>query len=104
MIGREGARIDWIVKQDPWYLNLSTTRRAIIDMILNMMHHWWMGLLLVLYTPWVETQWFGWGLASNDIPDIPTRIVVKYGYLVGKVKEKITKKVVVMTGNLDATG
>ena len=79
--GRAGANLDQIVKTSQWYIGLVGPMKALVDVVLDCLHHWWIGMMLVLYTPYLETQWFGWGLVSSDTIDIPVRVMKTLSYL-----------------------
>ena len=67
---QEGA---WFAEQSPWVQNL-------VKRLLNFLHHWWGGALIMLYGPtylpqWpVQVYWFGAGIFVDDLPDLYVRV------------------------------
>jgi len=68
-----GKEVDQTIKNSEWFKNLEGWQRETLSRMLASVHHFWLGLLLVIYTPWEETVWFGWGLFVSDLPDVPNR-------------------------------
>ena len=79
--GRAGAKTDNIVKRSEWYSKLSKTKKKIVGMFLEFLHHFWIGLLLMVYATCPEMYWFGYGLFIDDLPDIPSRFIEWFKYL-----------------------
>lgn len=53
----------------------------LISMLLDFLHHFWIGLLLMVYNaPTTATYWFGYGLFVDDLPDLPPRFVKMFIY------------------------
>lgn len=84
LFGRSfGKELDHDIQGTQWYKNLPEEWRWIVKRLLDFLHHWWMGLFLVVYASQftllhlkeVEVTWFGWGLFADDIPDIPARLL-----------------------------
>ena len=76
--GRAFKGFDEEIQDQPWFKNLVWWQRKLVEIILDITHHWWIGMLMVLYVPYEEAVWLGWGLVADDIIDIPTNI---YSYL-----------------------
>ena len=72
-----GKQLDQDIQESDWFKGLIPVVQWVIKRALNVTHHWWVGLLLVLYVPYEEAVWFGWGLVVDDLPDLPFR----YGLL-----------------------
>ena len=69
-----GKRIDQEIQTTEWFKNKPTWLRWIIKRLLDFLHHWWVGALLMCYFPNIpEIYWFGAGLLTDDLPDIPRR-------------------------------
>lgn len=78
-----GKQLDQDIQGSDWYKNLHPNARWILKRVLDFTHHWWIGLLLVVYSYritwswWIlraeEIYWFGWGLFVDDLPDVPRR-------------------------------
>jgi hypothetical protein len=83
-----GKKTDYNIKQSEWFKNLKDWQKEVVSKSLDFLHHWWMGLYLVVYgvtapqalisifpmLSRVATYWFGWGLFVDDLPDLPDRI------------------------------
>lgn len=88
MLGRAGAQTDHIVKQSQWFQGLSSTEQKIMEIVLNFLHHFWIGMLFMIYAIEpikTEMYWFGAGLFVDDIPDIPARFRKWFSYLATKL-------------------
>ena len=71
-----GKKLDWDVINGDWFKSLSPLMQNIVARILDCTHHWWIGALLMLYSPamfGVILYWFGAGLLLDDLPDVPPR-------------------------------
>jgi len=69
-----GKRLDQEIQTTEWFKNKPKWLRWIIKRLLDFLHHWWLGALLMCYFPNVpELYWFGAGLLIDDLPDIPRR-------------------------------
>jgi len=69
-----GKRLDVQIQATGWFRSLSPLARWAVKRALDATHHWWIGLLLVVYAPHVpELYWLGWGLFYDDLPDVPRR-------------------------------
>ena len=71
-----GKQLDHDIQKDPWFKTLSPMWQGTVKRLLDTLHHWWMGALLMVYcvnTP--ELYWLGWGVFVDDIPDIPPRLI-----------------------------
>lgn len=84
-----GKQLDQEIQQTPWFKKLKPWEKWIVKRLLDFLHHWWIGALLMLYCAdpievWLmpgtfinvlkELYWFGAGLLLDDMPDIPRRI------------------------------
>ncbi|GAJ07454.1 unnamed protein product, partial [marine sediment metagenome] len=72
-----GKQLDQDIQASDWYKEQPQLNRWIIKRVLDVTHHWWIGMLLVIYSGAEEVIWFGWGLVVDDLPDLPFR----YGLL-----------------------
>jgi hypothetical protein len=68
-----GKKFDLTIKATAWYKSLSPIPKWLIESLLNSTHHFWIGLLLMIYITRPEIYWLGAGIAVDDIPDIPRR-------------------------------
>ena len=80
-----GKQLDQDIQTSMWFSTLNEVQQNILKRLLDVMHHWWMGLLLVIYATNsftligqavnvnAELVWFGWGMVVDDLPDIPFR-------------------------------
>lgn len=69
-----GKKLDNEIKKTEWYKGQATLPKWLIAHTLDFLHHFWMGLLLMVYfSEYPEIFWFGAGLLVDDIPDIPAR-------------------------------
>lgn len=70
-----GKQLDQGIQADPWFKRRHRVWRELLRRILDFTHHFWVGLLLVVYLPDIpEAVWFGWGLFVDDMPDLPRRV------------------------------
>jgi len=69
-----GKRFDEDIKNSEWFKKLNGWKRWIVERLLDFTHHWWVGALLMLYSPYPQLYWFGVGIFLDDIPDIPRRL------------------------------
>jgi len=79
--GRGGAKSDNIVKESDWYKKRGPITQKIINGLLDFTHHFWIGMLLMVYAVNPEMYWFGMGLFIDDLPDIPPRFIKWFNYL-----------------------
>jgi hypothetical protein len=73
-----GKKLDWDVINTEWFKSLSPIMQNVVSRLLDCTHHWWIGALLMLYSPamfGVILYWFGAGLLLDDLPDIPQRFI-----------------------------
>ena len=77
-LGRGFKGFDQDFQQSDWFKKLNCCHQKAVKTTLDVTHHWWMGILMVLYTPWEETIWFGWGLIIDDLPDVPARFGIDF--------------------------
>jgi hypothetical protein len=68
-----GKRLDQDIQASEWFMKQPELNKWIFKRLLDVTHHWWIGMLMVLYLPYEECIWFGWGLVVDDIPDLPFR-------------------------------
>ena len=77
-----GKSLDQDIQGTDWFNQQSKLRQWIIKRLLDFLHHWWIGALLMILAPqitWNPTlaqglYWFGAGLFIDDLPDIPPRL------------------------------
>ena len=83
MFGRSfGKQLDHTIMDDPFIKSLRPVWQWLIGAILNFLHHFWIGLLLMVYYPNTLLYWIGFGLFIDDIPDIPKPFVKWFSYLI----------------------
>jgi len=69
-----GKRLDLEIQSTQWFRKKPVWLRWILKRLLDAIHHWYIGALLMIYFPNVpELYWFGTGLFVDDLPDIPRR-------------------------------
>ena len=69
-----GKHLDQQIQRTEWFKKKSKFLRWLIKRLLDAIHHWWIGALLMCYFPYSpEIYWFGAGLFIDDLPDIPRR-------------------------------
>lgn len=69
-----GKRLDQEIQASYWFRRRSPVVRGTIRRLLDCTHHFWIGLLLMVYSQGgEEVFWFGCGLFVDDWPDIPRR-------------------------------
>jgi len=68
-----GKQMDQEIVKSDWFKRRGRLSQEIIKRLLDATHHFWIGLLLMLYAPCPEVYWFGLGLFMDDWPDIPRR-------------------------------
>jgi len=82
MFARSFKNIDHFIKESEWYAALDKLGQFLVGGILDFFHHFWMGLLIMIYYPQPqECYWFGYGLFLDDLPDIPARFRKYFDYL-----------------------
>jgi len=69
-----GKRLDQEIQASRWFRRRGKLTRWILRRLLDFLHHWWIGALLMCYAPCSEVFWFGCGMFLDDLPDIPRRI------------------------------
>jgi hypothetical protein len=80
-----GKKFDFEVQKSAWFTRRSPFTQELLKRLLDCLHHWWMGALLMLYgASYTPLFWFGAGLLIDDMADIPDRIK---GYF--KVEAKV---------------
>ena len=68
-----GKQLDQDIQSSKWFKKRGYWTQWLLKRVLDVTHHWEIGILMVLYIPTVEVIWFGWGLVVDDLPDIPAR-------------------------------
>jgi len=89
--GRAGARFDDNIKNSDWFKHLGYWRKKIVGFLLDFTHHFWIGLLLMVYTKNLlsgELYWFGYGLFIDDLPDVPARFAGWFKHLAEKFRSE----------------
>lgn len=101
MFGRSfGKRLDQTIKKTEWFKQRSELVKRLIGNALDFMHHFWMGMLLMLYSAQFASAiaalgiqtvpdtyyWFGVGLFLDDLPDLPERLKKYFNYLGGSIQ------------------
>ena len=86
-----GKKLDEDIQSSDWYMKQGPFTQGVLKRLLDVAHHWWMGLFLVVYATMpftvggypvnlnAELYWFGWGVFIDDVPDIPLRIQGYFG-------------------------
>jgi len=82
-----GKHLDLDVQSTVWFKRKKIWQQRVIRFLLDLTHHWWIGLLLMCYAPNIEVFWFGMGLFLNDLPDVPRRLQFIFSSLKTKVKK-----------------
>lgn len=84
MLARAFKNIDHTIQETTGYKDLDPITQKFVAMLLDFLHHFWIGLLLMVYYPNTpEIYWFGYGLFIDDLPDLPARFKKYFGYLTG---------------------
>jgi len=82
-----GKKLDQGIQASDWFKKLPGWQSAFLSRLLDCLHHFWMGLLLMTYAALVpfsnEIFWFGTGLFLDDLPDVPARFKNLFQYLGG---------------------
>lgn len=69
-----GKQLDQEIQATDWFKAQHPMLQMFLKRILDTLHHWWMGGLLMVY--WTgPIYWFGFGLLIDDIPDVPPRLL-----------------------------
>lgn len=68
-----GKQMDQTIQASDWFKARSPPLRWFIERLLDALHHWYIGGLLIAYGGQAEAVWFGWGVLVDDLPDIPRR-------------------------------
>ena len=80
--GRSFGNIDHQIQQSQWFLDFDTQAQYIIKFLLNFLHHWWIGALLMIYFPEnPAVYYFAFGVLIDDLPDIPPRVRKMIGWM-----------------------
>lgn len=82
-------KLDFEIMKMPEVLKLRKPWQILIGAILNFLHWFIVGLLIMAYSP-QETWsfWLGLGLTVADIPDIPPRFLKIFAYLAPPEEEE----------------
>lgn len=70
-----GKQLDQDIQNSEWYKKQNPITCNIVKRLLDTLHHWWIGGLLMIYYPDTALYWFGYGLFLDDLPDVPPRII-----------------------------
>jgi len=82
ILARSFKNIDHTVKESRWYQTLDKVEQFVVGGLLDFLHHFWMGMILMVYYSHIpEVYWFGYGLFIDDLPDIPQRFREYFDYL-----------------------
>ncbi len=86
MFGRAfGKSLDFSVQQTDWFSRQPKLSQEVVKNLLNFLHHFWIGLLLMVYAAQIGGLLRGWqvpaevpyfagcGLFLDDLPDVPAR-------------------------------
>lgn len=69
-----GKRLDQDIQATQWFKDLKGWQKWLVKRLLDALHHWQIGALLILYAPVPQIVWLGAGILVDDIPDLPRRI------------------------------
>ena len=81
--------LDFMVQQTEWfkgYIEETPTltgilRLRVVRLVLDLSHHWYVGLFLNMYTDIAVLNWVGAGIFVADIPDFIRRVVDMMAYM-----------------------
>ena len=85
-----GKQCDQTIKSTDWFKRRSKVAKWLIASLLDFLHHFWIGLLLMTYAQQIANAigispdavfWFGYGVLVDDLPDIPRRYRRWFAYL-----------------------
>ena len=77
-----GKKFDQVIQNTEWWATASEIEKFVVGGVLNFFHHFWIGMLLMVYSfGSQEVYWFGYGLFVDDLPDMPTRFRKYFDYL-----------------------
>lgn len=85
-----GKQLDRDIQNGEWFKGLSKPWQNFVKRLLDATHHFWMGMLLMVYagklSGWFSLDpqiffWVGWGFFVDDWPDMPARFVKYFRYL-----------------------
>ena len=81
-------KLDFEIMKMPEVLNLRRPWQILLGAILNFLHWFIVGLMIMAYSPETTGRfWFGLGLTVADIPDIPPRFLKIFSYLLPPEEE-----------------
>lgn len=85
-----GKKLDYELQDTEWFKKQHGLVQWIIKRSLDFLHHFWIGLLIVLYAEQLvgfigladpaPLIWFAYGLILDDLPDIPARFQAYFKY------------------------
>ena len=82
ILARSFKSVDHTIKESEWYKNLDEIGKFLVGGTLDFFHHFWIGMLLMVYYPHIEeVYYFGYGLFIDDLPDVPSRFRKYFDYL-----------------------
>jgi len=67
-----GKKLDQGIQASAWFKSRHPLWQSLLKRVLDCLHHWWIGALLMIYVPG-DAYWFGLGLLIDDLPDVPRR-------------------------------
>ena len=84
-----GKKLDQGVQSSSWFKARRAWVQGLLKRLLDFLHHWWMGLLLWFYAPYIvlptgfdsPLHYFGLGWFIDDLPDVPSRFRAFFSYL-----------------------
>lgn len=95
LFGRAFAKpLDHYVQDSGWFAQMPLFAQWFLRRALDLLHHWWVGVLLYLYAPQLPLapgtitvlQYFGIGILLNDLPSVPERWRGYFGTFLGGAK------------------
>lgn len=88
-LGRSFKSFDSGIQDSENFKNLSWTEQKFITTMMDFTHHFWIGMLLMVYCASLlngEVYWLGMGLFIDDMPDIPSRFTGWFTYIKDKLR------------------
>ena len=88
-----GKKLDYDIQQTVWFKELGPNTKNLVKRLLNFLHHWWLGWILMDYiskaVPFeTELYWFGAGVLVDDLPDLVLRLKEMVGTILGYMSEE----------------
>jgi hypothetical protein len=77
-----GEKLDEDICGSGWFTGIPEPFKGLIERTLKFIHHWILGLILVVYAIQIgayvgghveEVLWLGWGIFSGDVLDYPIK-------------------------------